>query len=104
MNILLGEVLGWCTDNVNWPDAISLEHFQWIMSLITTAASKPAQEAIWTEQDAYLQTEAGKAYLADIYKRRINLRKKMEPQIHADFRSRTRIRHVRQSAFSRADG
>ena len=79
MNILLGEVLGWCTDNVNWPNAISLEHFQWIMSLITTAASKSAQEAIWTEQGAYLQTEAGKAYLADIYMRRINLRKKMEP-------------------------
>ena len=68
-----------CIVNVNWPDAISLEHFQRMMFLITTAASKPAQEAIWTEQGAYLQTEEGKTYLTDIYKRRVSLRKKMEP-------------------------
>jgi hypothetical protein len=79
MNILLGEVQGWCADNVSWPNAISLEHFQRMMSLITTAASKPAHEAIWTEQGAYLLTEEGKTYLTDIYKRRVNLRKKMEP-------------------------
>jgi hypothetical protein len=29
------------------------------MSLITTVASKPAQEAIWTKQGPSLQTEEG---------------------------------------------
>jgi len=79
MNMLMGEILGWCTDNVGWPNAISLADFQRIMSLVVTSASNPAQERIWTEQGAYLQTDAGKAYLGDIYKRRINLRNKMEP-------------------------
>ena len=79
MNILMGEILGWCTDNVGWPNAIPLADFQRIMSLVATAASNPAQERIWTEQGAYLQTDAGKAYLNDIYKRRINLRNKMDP-------------------------
>lgn len=80
MNILMGEILGWCTDNLGWPNAISLADFQRIMSLVVTAASNPAQERIWAEQGAYLQTAEGKAYLDDIYKRRINLRNKMESQ------------------------
>lgn len=79
MNILMGEILGWCTDNVGWPNAISWADFQRIMSLVVTAASTSAQEQIWKEQGAYLQTDEGKAYLADIYKRRINLRNKMTP-------------------------
>jgi hypothetical protein len=79
MNILMGEILGWCTDNVGWPNAIPLADFQWIMSLVMTAASNPAQERIWKEQGAYLQSDSGKVYLDDIYKRRINLRNMMEP-------------------------
>jgi hypothetical protein len=64
---------------LGWPNAIPLADFQRIMLLVATAASNPDQERIWTEQGAYLQTEAGKDYLNDIYKRRINLRNKMEP-------------------------
>jgi hypothetical protein len=79
MNILMGEILGWCKDNAGWPDAISLEEFQRVTSLVATAASNPAQEQIWTAQGVYLQTDAGKAYLNDIYKRRIHLREKMAP-------------------------
>jgi hypothetical protein len=79
MNILLGEILGWCTDNAGWPDAISLETFQGIIDLVATAASNASQHQIWQDQGAYLMTEEGKTYLNDIYKRRVNLRAKMNP-------------------------
>jgi hypothetical protein len=79
MNILLGEVIGWCTDNAGWPYAISLEEFQDIMDLVATAASNTSQHQIWQTQGAYLLTEEGKTYLNDIYKRRANLRAKMNP-------------------------
>jgi hypothetical protein len=79
MNILMGEILGWCADNLGWPDAIPLADFQRIMSLVAAAASNPDQARIWREQGEYLQTEEGKVYLNDIYRRRINLRNKMEP-------------------------
>ena len=93
MNILMGEIVGWCTDNVGWPNAIPLADFQRIMSLVATAASSPDQEGIWTEQGAYLQADAGKAYLNDIYQRRVNLRNKMEPH---RWRLRTE-EHLRES-------
>jgi hypothetical protein len=77
MNILMREILGWCKDNVQWPDAVPLNEFQWVMALVITAAAKPAQEKIWREQGAYLDSDEGRAYLNDIYKRRENLRAKM---------------------------
>lgn len=79
MNILLGEILGWCTDNAGWPNAISLGEFQNVMDLVATAASNTSQDQIWQDQGAYLLTEEGKTYLDDIYKRRANLREKMNP-------------------------
>jgi hypothetical protein len=79
MNILIGEILGWCADNVDWPNSISLEEFQDIMDLVATAASNTSQDQIWRDQGAYLLTEEGKNYLNDIYKRRANLRAKMNP-------------------------
>ncbi len=79
MNILLGEILGWCADNIAWKNAISQDDFQQIMELIVTAVSNPMQEQIWTDQGAYLLTDEGREYLSDIYKRRTNLRLKMEP-------------------------
>lgn len=79
MNILLGEILGWCADNIDWKDAISQDDFQRIMELIVTVVSNPMQEQIWGDQGAYLLTKEGKEYLSDIYKRRINLRLKMDP-------------------------
>jgi hypothetical protein len=79
MNILLGEILGWCADNIQWKDAISQNEFQGIMELVVTAVSNPMQEQIWRDQGAYLLTGEGREYLNDIYKRRINLRLKMDP-------------------------
>ena len=79
MNILLGEILGWCADNIDWKDAISQDDLQRIMELIVTAVSNPMQEQLWRDQGAYLLTEEGREYLNDIYKRRINLRLKMDP-------------------------
>jgi hypothetical protein len=80
MNILLGEVLGWCSDNAGWPNAISLKEFQEIMEIVATAASNTTQDQIWQDQGTYLVTEEGKTYLSDIYKRRANLRAKMNRQ------------------------
>jgi hypothetical protein len=77
MNILLGEILGWCTDNIAWKDAVSQDDFQSIMELIVVAVANPMQEQIWRDQGAYLLTDEGREYLNDIYKRRINLRLKM---------------------------
>jgi hypothetical protein len=71
--------LGWCADNIDWKDAISQDDLQRIMELIVTAVSNPMQEQIWRDQGAYLLTEEGREYLNDIYKRRINLRLKMDP-------------------------
>jgi hypothetical protein len=79
MNILMGEILGWCKDNVDWDDALPIDKFQTTMDLVAIAASDPTQEEIWKAQGEYLQTDEGKAYLNDIYKRRINLRSKMSP-------------------------
>lgn len=49
------------------------------MELVATAASNSSQHQIWQDQGTYLLTEEGKTYLNDIYKRRANLRAKMNP-------------------------
>jgi len=77
MNILLGEILGWCTDNAEWPDAISQADFRDIMNLVAAAASNASQDQIWKDQGAFLLTTEGKTYLNDIYKRRSHLRAAM---------------------------
>lgn len=90
MNILLGEILGWCADNIEWKDAISRDDFQRIMELIVTAVSNPMQEQIWRDQGVYLITDEGREYLKDIYKRRTNLRLQMEPH---RWRLSTEVQH-----------
>ena len=79
MNILLGEILGWCADNIEWKNAISQDDFQRLMDLIVATRPEPMQEQIWRDQGEYLLTEGGREYLNEIYKRRANLRLKMDP-------------------------
>jgi hypothetical protein len=80
MNIILGEIIGWCQINLaNMTEWVSLERFQWILACVQVAAESAEQQAIWREQGTFLQTDLGKAYLDEIYVRREHLRKKMDP-------------------------
>jgi hypothetical protein len=79
MNILLGEILGWCKENLRWENAITLDECQRIMSLVAIAASDSTQETVWKAQGEFLNTPDGRAYLNELYERRRNLRTKMEP-------------------------
>jgi hypothetical protein len=80
MNIILGEIIGWCNLNrMELTEWVSLERLQWILACVQVAAESPEQQAIWREQGTFLQTNEGRAYLNEIYERREHLRKKMDP-------------------------
>jgi hypothetical protein len=79
MNILLGEIVGWCELNHVKKDAVPVDKFEWIMGLVQSAASNPVQDSVWNAQGAFLKTQDGETYLKEIYTRRVNLRAKMEP-------------------------
>jgi hypothetical protein len=79
MNVFMRDIEGWCSEHkpqlVHWG---TLERFQQIMHCVSLANEETADLKVWQRQGAFLVSDAGEHYIADLYKTREKLRTDMD--------------------------
>jgi hypothetical protein len=78
MNVVMRDILRWCSENrTDLIPLVSVERFQWVLACVQVAADNQRQQAAWLAQGVYLKSDAGQAYMAELYEAREVLRSEM---------------------------
>jgi hypothetical protein len=79
MNVFMRDIEVWCSEHrpdlVHWG---TLERFQRIMHCVSLANGETEGLKVWQRQGAFLLSDAGERYIADLYKTRETLRTDMD--------------------------
>lgn len=79
MNVFMRDIEGWCSQHkpqlVHWG---TLERFQQVMHCVSLANEETEDLNVWQRRGAFLLSDAGKHYIADLYKTREKLRTDMD--------------------------
>jgi hypothetical protein len=78
MNVFMQDIEKWCNDHkphlAEWG---TLERFQQIMHCVSLANEEADDLSVWQREGAFLLSEAGDHYIADLYETRGKLREEM---------------------------